>query len=101
MSSENPVSLQNAGIAILEKHLDTIGIVCEDHTEKLTCRLLTIVCHCFFNSQRKRSNEALNVDQVAAFKANERRKLSTLMYIFSTCMYFYVSVKFASISCKQ
>ena len=56
------VPSRKAGIAILEKHLDTNGIVCEDHTEKLTCRLLTIVYNCFFNSQRKRSNETLIVD---------------------------------------
>ena len=64
-----------AGIAIPEKHLDTYGIVCEDHTEKLTCRLQTIVCNSFFNSQRKRSNEALIVDRVAAVKGNKRRKI--------------------------
>ena len=67
------VPSKKAGIAILEKHLDTNGIVCEGHTEKLACRIQTIVCHCFFNSQRKRSNEALIVDRVAAFKANKRR----------------------------
>ena len=69
------VPLRKAGITILEKHLDTNGIVCEDHTEKLTCRLLTIICNCFFNSQRKRSNEALIVDRVAAFKASKSRKI--------------------------
>ena len=58
---------RKAGITILEKHLDTNDIVCECHTEKLACRLLTIVSYCSFNSQRKRSNEALIVDRVAAF----------------------------------
>ena len=72
--SRSSVPSRKAGIAILEKRLDTKGIVGEDHSEKLTCRLLTIVCNCFFNSQRKRSNEALIVDRVAAFKANKRRK---------------------------
>ena len=61
------VSSRKAGITILEKHLDTNGIVCEGCTEKLACRILTIICHCFFNSHRKRSNEALIVDRVAAF----------------------------------
>ena len=39
------VPSRKVGNAILEKYLDTNGIVCEDHTEKLTCRLLTIVCN--------------------------------------------------------
>ena len=65
------VPSRKAGITILEKHLDTNGIVCEGHTENLACRLLTIVCNCFFNSQRKWSNEALVVDRVAAFKAKK------------------------------
>ena len=69
------VPSRKAGITILEKHLDTNGIVCEGHTEKLACRLLFIVCHCFFNSQRERSYEALIVDRVAAFKAKKRRKI--------------------------
>ena len=69
------VPSRKTGIAISEKHLDTNGIVCEGHTEKLACRLLTIVCNCFFNSPRKRSNEALIVDRVAAFKVNKRRKI--------------------------
>ena len=40
LSSEDPVPSapsRKDGIAILEKHLDTNGIVCEDHTEKLPC----------------------------------------------------------------
>ena len=45
---------RKAGIAILDKHLDTNGIICEGHTEQLACRILTIICNCFFNSQRKR-----------------------------------------------
>ena len=61
------VPSRKARITILEKHLDTNGIVCEGHTEKLPCRLLTIYCNCFFYSQRKRSNEHLIVDRVAAF----------------------------------
>ena len=68
------VPSRKAGHAILEKHLDTSGIVCEAHNEKLSRRLLSSVCNCFFDAQRKRSNEAVVVDRVAAFKANKRRK---------------------------
>ena len=46
---------RKAGITILEKQQDTNGIICEGHTEKLACQLLTIVCNCFF----KHSEEAV------------------------------------------
>ena len=86
--SRSSAPSRKAGIAILEKHQNTNGIVCEDSTEKLTCRLLTVVCNCFFSSQRNRSNEALIVDRVAAFKANKRRKIWCSSYIVPEICYY-------------
>ena len=76
------VPSRKAGITILEKHLDTNDIVCEGQNEKLACRLLTIVCNCFFNSQRKRSNEALIVDSVAAFKTKKGVKSDETLILY-------------------
>lgn len=64
-----------AGIAVLQQFLDTSFIVCEKHTADFSIRLMRIVCNCFFNNQRKRSNDTVVKDHVAEFKRNKRQKI--------------------------
>ena len=66
---------KRAALEILKNHLDTGGIVCDAHAPQFSTRLMSTICNCFFDSQRKRSNESVVVDRVAAFKANKRSKV--------------------------
>lgn len=63
---------KKAGFLILSRYLDTSGIVCEGHEKMFSDRLKNTICNCFFDGQRKRSNESVVEDRVAAFKKNKR-----------------------------
>ena len=63
-----------AGITVLQQYLDTSSIVYEKHSANFSTRLMRIVCDCFFNSLRKRTNDSVVKDHVAEFKRNKRQK---------------------------
>ena len=63
-----------AGTAILENFVDVPSLACEKHEETFSKRVLRAVCNCFFNAQRKRSNETAADDHVRAFKKSKRSK---------------------------
>ena len=53
---------KRAGFEILKKYLDTDGIACSTHSALFSNRLMCTVCNCFFDAQRKRSNENVTVE---------------------------------------
>ena len=63
-----------AGVTVLQHYLDVSSILCEEHTAHFSIRLMRIICNCFFNNQRKRTNDTVTKDNVAEFKQNQRRK---------------------------
>ena len=68
------VPARKAGMRILQHYLDCSFIVCSKHTEALSARLMKVVCNCFFNNQRIRSNELIVKQNVAEFKRPKRQK---------------------------
>jgi hypothetical protein len=68
------VPARKAGMRILKHYLDSSVIVCDRHTDDLSDRLMKVVCNCFFNNQRKRSNEVIVKHNVAEFKRPKRQK---------------------------
>jgi len=44
------------------------------HTDNFANRIYNVVCNCFFNNHRKRSNESVVKDRVAEFKKVKRQK---------------------------
>ena len=68
------IASRRAGTIILKEHLDTSGIVCEEHEEIFNYKLIRTVYNCFFNGQRKRTNESVTKDRIASFKKYKRNK---------------------------
>ena len=71
---ESHLPSMKAGRAILRKYVCMPSLVCEKHEEFLSNRVAGIICNCFFNAQRKRSNEIIAEDHVRAFKRSKRIK---------------------------
>ena len=59
---------REAGMEILAKYEITSFTICEKHTDDFSNRLMKVVCNCFFNSQRKRSNDSDVKDRVSELK---------------------------------
>ena len=68
------IPARKAGMKILAKYVNSDFIVCEKHTDDFSNRIMKVVCNCFFNNQRKRSNESVVKDRVAEFKRVKRQK---------------------------
>ena len=69
------IPARKAGMKILAKYVNSSFIVCEKHTDDFGRRIFKVVCNCFFNNQRKRSNESVVKDRVAEFKRVKRQKV--------------------------
>lgn len=63
-----------AGLAVLQKYITVPEIACKTHQDAFSMRVLRAVCNCFFDCQRKRSNESVVNDRVQAFKKSKRSK---------------------------
>ena len=63
-----------AGLLVLQKYVDVPSLGCETHEKVFSSRLLRTVCNCFFDSQRKRSNETVVDDRVRSLKKSKRCK---------------------------
>ena len=65
---------RQADLLILQKFIHIPDMVCENHLTSFSNRILRTVCNCFFDSQRKRSNENVTEERVRSFKKVKRSK---------------------------
>jgi len=71
---ESAVPARRAGEYILKEFIDGENLVCREHDERIFRHLTRTVTNIFFNNQRKRTNESVVTDRVAAFKRSKREK---------------------------